>query len=199
MLVKFLLCGLASLTIGLKSTAIEKSSIKDGSYINGRFYSDSFVHKIINNLDNGENSLDLDNLQNVSNRKKNVNVVVELYDNDNSKECLINEDNYDDIMSSKKLCIKNENERVFNLLNFQDYSSYYKCENLPFLVFEYDEINDFYETDLSKLSNYECYIKNVFLEKENCYDCASRNEGPYEVEYPYEQALIDVGISGENI
>ena len=163
MLVKFLLCGLASLTIGLKSTAIEKSSIKDGSYVNGRFYSESFLNKVINNLDN-EESASNKNLGDTLGKEKNIDVVVELYDT-SGDDLLINEDNYHEIMTIKKNYIKKENDRIFNLLNLNGYASYYKCENIPFLNFKYNQLDDFYKFDLYKLSKFESNIKNVFITK----------------------------------
>ena len=47
---------------------------------------------------------------------------------------------------------------------------------------------------MNKLSKYDRYIKNVFVEKQDYCDCANRNNSSYYHGYPFNDALTDVGI-----
>lgn len=156
---------------------------------------DTFFQKIIYSDSRlKDNSRELIDRQYGDFENEGVDVVIELFHNNNDN-VLINDDNYSEIMTSNMIYIRNENERMFSIFNLCDYSSYYKCENIPFLLYKYNKVDDFYKNDLNKLSNFNKYIKNVFVENRESFDFANRNSSSYYHTYPFANALEDVGIS----
>lgn len=193
MLAEFLLCGLVSLTLDLKSAQIEKCYVKE-QLSTDEINSKDFFSKIVSNLNNKENSSLFGELTNASDGLKNVDVIVEVNTEVIDKNIFSNEEKNNQITTINETDIKHNNERIFNLFNLCDFSSYYLPENLPFLTFKYECVDDFYKSDFYKLEKYDSYIKNVFVEKQECGDCSNRNASSYKHPYDYKDALSDVGI-----
>ena len=180
----FLKFGILSFLISSSGFVTSKASVVD----------DNFLDKIIisNNVDN-DDSIDSINEPDKAS-SNNVEVIIQLFDEHPNDLNLFLEDDYENLLSLNTAFYKSENDKTFNLFNLKDYSNYYKCENIPFLVYNYDNVEDFYKSDFNKLSKYSEHIKNVFIETPDYHDCANRNSSTFSTSYKFGDALADIGI-----
>lgn len=118
---------------------------------------------------------------------------------------------YDNDFACNHLTIESENElmehrqelaehyQATNLLRLtsiklDNYDDVYASSYSPFIVFEYDSLDEFIDSDYNKLALSDSHnLSTIYVETIDNTDMASRNTSSSE-NYPFEDALADIGI-----
>ncbi len=90
------------------------------------------------------------------------------------------------------------NYEMIENLGLADYDSYYASSYGPFVLYKYNSLSDLLENDLTAIKESDSEdLLNVFVENENHYDMATRNPNSFIQNYPFGEALEDIGITSD--
>lgn len=89
------------------------------------------------------------------------------------------------------------NEIIFDKLELTNYTEVYLSTYGPFISFKYDGLPEFFEHDFRKVEDSDSdELLGVYVENVSYSDMATRNSSSYMSNYPFYEALSDIGVYG---